>query len=83
MTKKMTKADRDDLQLLLEAHSELCSTEGKIGKRGIIAGITTTNNYDDSDFTSVTIDDALIKQAVAQQKAKVEKRLAEYGVTMK
>ena len=55
----------------------------KIGKRGIVAGITTTNTYDDSDFVSVTIDSVFAKQSIAAQREKVEKALAEYGVVIK
>ena len=80
---KLTKMDRDDLQCLLEAHSELCAAQDKIGKRGILVGITTSNIYDDRDYLSVSIDSALAKQALLQQRQKVEKALAEYGVTVK
>lgn len=80
---KLTKTDRDDLQCLLETHAELCAAVEKIGKRGIITGITTTNTHDDSDFVSVTIDSTLAKQAVATQREKVEKSLAKYGVIFK
>jgi len=80
---KLTKMERVDLQCLLEAHSEICDAAAKIGKRGIVASIATTNNYDDKDYLSVTIDGALAKQALSQQRAKVEKALAKYGVTMK
>ena len=80
---KLTKMDRDDLQSLLETHSELCAAADKIGKRGNVAGITTTNTYDDSDFVSVTIDSVFAKQSIAAQREKVEKALAEYGVVIK
>lgn len=80
---KLTKMDRDDLQGLLEAHSELCAAANKISKRGIVAGITTTNTYDDRDFISVTIDSAFAKQIIAAQIEKVERALAKYGIVIK
>ena len=80
---KLSKMDRDDLQCLLEAHSELVAADAKIGKRGIVAGLSTSNTYDDKDFISVTIDAKFAKQAVAQQLAKVVKDLAKYGVVPK
>ena len=80
---KLSKMGRTDLQMLLEAHSELQAAAAKIGKRNIVAGITTSNTFDDKDFVSVTIDAKFATQAVKQQIAKVEKALAEYGVVPK
>jgi len=80
---KLSKMDRDDLQVLLEKHSEICEAQQKLGKRGIVASITTTNTYDDKDWLSVTIDNKLAKQALAEERAAVEKSLGEYGVTVK
>lgn len=80
---KLSKMDRDDLQCLLETHSDLLAAQAKIGKRDIIVGLTTSNSYDDKDFISVTIDAKFAKQAVAQQLAKVVKALAKYGVVPK
>lgn len=80
---KLTKMDRDDLQSLLETHGILSAIKEKLGKRGISAGVTTTNSYDDSDFETVTIDTATAKQVIAQQIAAVEKQLAGYGISVK
>lgn len=80
---KLSKMDRDDLQVLLENHAEICAAEAKVGKRGIAASIATTNTYDDSDYLSVTIDSALAKHVLAQQRTKVEAALAKYGVVVK
>ncbi len=77
---KLTNKNRDAVQSLLEAHAELCAAEGKIGKRGIYASINTTNEKDDSDFVSVTIESHLAKAAVRQQKQIVAKELAKFGI---
>jgi len=81
--RKLTKMDRDDLQMKLEQHDILTKIEAKIGKRGIFASINTSNTYDDSDFESVSIDNKLAKIVVKQQREAVEKVLAGYGVSVK
>lgn len=77
---RLSKTDRDNLQSLLEAHSKLLEVEDKIGKRGVAIDISITNIHINSDFTSVAIDPKFAREALMQQRAKVERELAAYGI---
>lgn len=76
----LTNKSRDDVRVLLDTHADLCAALSKIGKRGISAGITTTNDQDDSDFVSVTIDHRFAREAVERQKAAIESTLGKRGI---
>lgn len=77
---KLNSKARDRVEILLNTYSALCQAEARVGKRGQDFGITVTNEKDDSDFLSVTIDGPFAKDALVRQKAAVAKELAKHGI---
>lgn len=79
MTKISLKNSRR-VASLLERYDEIQRIESKIGKKGICIGLTSTNDNDDSEFESVTIQDCFAKTAIKQQKQHVAAELKKHGI---
>lgn len=77
---KLTTKTRDQVEVLLNTYSALCQSESKVGKRDISFSVNLCNEKNDSDFVSVSIDDAIAKAAIQQQKKIVAASLAKHGI---
>ena len=78
--KKLTAKARDSVETLLNTYSALCSAEGRVGKRGQDFGISVSNEANDSDFVSVSIDSKTAADALRKEKTAVAAKLKKHGV---
>lgn len=77
---KLNGKARDTVETLLNTYSALCQAESRVGKRSQDFGITVSNESNDSDFVSVSLDPQIAKSAIVQQRASMKKALAKYGI---
>jgi hypothetical protein len=65
---------------LLNEHEMLTDSIARLGKRSYDFGITVTNEKDDRDFVSVSLDRTVARHALKAQRKLVEKQLSALGI---
>lgn len=77
---KLNSKAREAVEMLLSDYSALTQAIGRVGKRDQDFGISVSNEKNDSDFLSVSIDDNVAKAALSEQRDKIAAELAEHGI---